>query len=86
MCYYEELNDNLVVVFQGATINYFFLQNHKNLFELDFFSYIIELKSNEVSQIKVDDIFSISYYGNLQVYSKRTNNKDNDNILYLDFK
>ena len=83
LCYYEELNDILVVIFQGATIKYFTLQNHKNLFEIDSFSYIIELKSNEVSQIKVDDIFNIPNYGNLQVYSKRTNNTENDNTLYF---
>jgi hypothetical protein len=81
ICYYDDLNDILVVIFQGTTIKYFTLQNHKNLFEIDSASYIIKLKSNEVSQIKLEDIFNIPNYGNLQVYSKK-NNTDNQTLYF----
>jgi len=81
--YYDEINDTLVVVFQGTTIKYFTLQNHTKLFEIGSFSNIIKLKSNETSQVKVDDIFSFSNYGNLQVYSKNTYNTNIDETLYF---
>ena len=83
LCYYDEIDDIFIVIFQGTTIKYFTLKNHKNLFEIDSFSKIFTLKSNEVSQIKVDEIFSIPNYGNLQVYSKRTNSTDYDKTLYF---
>ena len=81
--YYDEINDILVVVFQGTTIKYFTLQYHKILFEIDSFSNIIKLKSNETSQVKVDEIFSILNYGNLQVYSKNTYNTNIDETKYF---
>ena len=81
--YYDEINDILIAIFEGTTIKYFTLQNHKNLFEIGTFSKIVQLKSYEVSQIKVDELFNIADYGNLQVYSKRTNYTNYDKSLYF---
>ena len=81
--YYDEINDILVVIFERDGIKYFILQNHKKLFEIDSFSYIVRLKSNETSQIKVDDLFSFSNFGNLQVYSKYTYNSNTGSTFYF---
>ena len=81
--YYDEINDFLVVIFERDGIKYFILQNHKKLFEIDSFSYIVRLKSNETSQIKVDDLFSFSNYGNLQVVSRYTYNTNTSFTLYF---
>ena len=81
--YYDEIKDILVVIYERDGIKYFILQNHKILFEIDSFSYIVRLKSNETSQIEVDDLFSFSNYGNLQVYSKYTYNANTGSTLYF---
>ena len=79
MGYYDEMNDILIVFYEreGIGIKYFILQNHKILYEIESFSYIVRLKSNETIQIRVDDLFSFSNYGNLQVYSYNVNSGSN---------
>ena len=81
--YYNEIKDILTVVFQGTTIKYFNLLNTQKLFEIGSLSIFIRLKSNETPQIKVDDLFNISNYGKLLVYSKNTYNTNIGETLYF---
>ena len=64
MGYYDEMNDILIVIYEreGIGIKYFILQSHKILYEIESFSYIVRLKSNETTQIRVDDLFIFSNY------------------------
>ena len=75
LCYFDDSQDLLIVVYQGKTnIKYFFLKNSKNFFEIGKYSQTIKLKSYEEITYNIGNLFQFSNYGNLQVQTKKTYN------------
>ena len=76
LCYYKEENDYFLFLYQTPTnIKYFTLKDNHNIYNIDYFSDIIEMKSYQKIEYDINDkLNNIVSYGNLIIESIIRNN------------
>ena len=74
LCYYNEINDNIIFYYQTPiNIKYFFLHNSKKLYEFNSYSKVFQIKTEENIQFNLSEYIDISIFGNLNVLEIQRN-------------